>query len=123
MHYAAQEGQREVIEFLLRRGADAGIKNECGEKPSDVARRKGHSSIVELLSPYESCVILSTHSEKKQQEKFLHSISNADVRQVKQGLYLPSFEARNVKINDKLYCYHAWLISGFIITEWQAIFK
>ncbi|QOD38396.1 ankyrin repeat domain-containing protein [Candidatus Wolbachia massiliensis] len=101
LHFAAQEGQREVIEFLLRRGADADIRNECGEKPSDVARRKGHSSIVGLLSPYESCVILSTHSEKKQQEKFLHSISNADVRQVKQGLYLPSFEARNVKINGK----------------------
>lgn len=103
LHCAAQEGQLEVIKFLLGRGADANVKNDCGEKPIDIARRKGHSSIVELLSPhtYPECVILSTHSNRKQQEAFLRGISNADVRQVKQGLYLPSFEARNIKINGK----------------------
>ncbi|WP_395462885.1 hypothetical protein [Wolbachia endosymbiont of Cantharis cryptica] len=47
------------------------------------------------------CVIQSTHSNTRQQEAFLRGISNADVRQVEQGLYLPSFEARNVKINGK----------------------
>ncbi len=103
LHFAAQEGQLEVIKFLLGRGADANVKNNCGEKPIDIARRKGHSSIVELLSPhtYPDCVILSTHSNRKQQEAFLRGVSNANVKQVKQGLYLPSFETRNVKINGK----------------------
>ncbi|WCR58332.1 tetratricopeptide repeat protein [Wolbachia endosymbiont of Ctenocephalides felis wCfeJ] len=54
-----------------------------------------------LQSQDDKCPIQSTNSNKAQQEKFLHSISNANVIRVKQGLYWPSFEERNVKIDGK----------------------
>ncbi|WP_136132037.1 ankyrin repeat domain-containing protein [Wolbachia endosymbiont of Brugia malayi] len=38
------------MKFLLGRGANASIKNDCGEKPIDTARRKGHSNVMELLT-------------------------------------------------------------------------
>ncbi|WP_265014507.1 ankyrin repeat domain-containing protein [Wolbachia endosymbiont (group B) of Camptogramma bilineatum] len=50
----------------------------------------------------------SIQSYQKQQKAYLHlsqfvshNLQNASIELVKQGLYLPSFEARNVKINGK----------------------
>ncbi|GFS94593.1 uncharacterized protein NPIL_377661, partial [Nephila pilipes] len=101
LHYAASEGRLEIVKFLIDKGANINAENIYGSKAINLARRKGHSSVEKLLSLHESCPIQSTNFNKEQQEKFLRSISDADVRRVKQGLYLPSFEARNVEIDGK----------------------
>ncbi|WP_250296756.1 NACHT domain-containing protein [Wolbachia endosymbiont of Oedothorax gibbosus] len=55
----------------------------------------------ELEYTQSECVIQLINSSKKQQEAFLRGISDTEIRRVKQGLYLPSFEGRRVKINGK----------------------
>jgi ankyrin repeat protein len=43
-------GRADLIQHLLRKGADASIVNSKDETPLDVARRSGHLEIVALLN-------------------------------------------------------------------------
>ena len=49
LHCAANAGQQEIIEYLLRRGANAVLKDRGGDTPLERAKKKGHSSIAETL--------------------------------------------------------------------------
>ncbi len=49
IHAAAQNGDRAMVELLLRHGADASLANDTGKTSADVARDKGHAEIVALL--------------------------------------------------------------------------
>jgi ankyrin repeat protein len=42
-------GKAEVVELLLARGADAGIKNTRGQTPLDVAETNNQKEIIDLL--------------------------------------------------------------------------
>lgn len=46
---AVEIGRADLVQHLLRKGADASIANPKGETPLDVARRLGHLEIVALL--------------------------------------------------------------------------
>jgi ankyrin repeat protein len=49
LHLAANSGNVELIEFLLRAGADRTLKTGSGETPYDLAVKKGHHSAAESL--------------------------------------------------------------------------
>jgi len=49
LHLAANNGNSELIEFLLLSGADRTLKTGSGETPFDLAVKKGHKSAAESL--------------------------------------------------------------------------
>jgi ankyrin repeat protein len=42
-------GQTEVVRLLLERGADAHVRDQYGDTPSELGSQNGHHEIVELL--------------------------------------------------------------------------
>ncbi len=51
LHYAAALGGEAGAALLLSLGADPTVRNASGETPADVAKRRGHGSLAELLAP------------------------------------------------------------------------
>ena len=49
MHAAAQNGDRAMVELLLRHSADRALANDAGKTAAMVAREKGHEEIASLL--------------------------------------------------------------------------
>jgi ankyrin repeat protein len=49
LHTAAYTGDREVVELLLARGADARVANNDGKSPIDLARERGHAKLAEVM--------------------------------------------------------------------------
>ncbi|GFR22359.1 hypothetical protein TNCT_213892 [Trichonephila clavata] len=49
LHIAAQEGNLNIIKYLIDRGADVNSQNDAGSKPIHIAAREGHKDIVELF--------------------------------------------------------------------------
>jgi ankyrin repeat protein len=49
LHLAANNGNIELIEFLLLSGADRTLRDGTGETPFDLAVKKGHKSATEVL--------------------------------------------------------------------------
>jgi len=49
LHWAAFDGNLQLGQLLLDHLADATLKDDRGHSPSDEARRKGHSEMVDLL--------------------------------------------------------------------------
>ncbi len=50
LHYAAANNMPDAVRFLLSRGADRGIRNSEGLTPAELARRMGHTSILQVLA-------------------------------------------------------------------------
>ena len=51
LHEAANHGNREMAETLLRHGADPLAGNDDGKTPSDVAAERGHTELARLFEP------------------------------------------------------------------------
>jgi CubicO group peptidase (beta-lactamase class C family) len=49
LHHAAESGSVESARALLAAGADTSLRTQAGETAADVARRKGHAAIVQLI--------------------------------------------------------------------------
>jgi ankyrin repeat protein len=49
IHAAAQNGDRALVELLLKHGADPNLANDAGKTPAMVAREKGHNEIADSL--------------------------------------------------------------------------
>lgn len=49
LHLAARHGYTEVVEKLIKAGADVNIANRNGDTPLGLARRNGHREITEML--------------------------------------------------------------------------
>ncbi|MDG7055809.1 MAG: ankyrin repeat domain-containing protein, partial [Wolbachia endosymbiont of Menacanthus eurysternus] len=116
--YAKEKGCQEIIEYLTDKMAE--IPNEKDKALSvyhdeyfddddfldsyyamqDKRLNKGKER--KPLKEESKCSIQSYQKQQGKLFKFIsRSIQNIEIRQVRQGLYLPSFEARNVKINGK----------------------
>ena len=54
LSWAAFNGQRAVVEFLLEKGADFDVKNINGKKPSDLAYDNGYYDINDILLTKEN---------------------------------------------------------------------
>lgn len=50
LHATVEDGNIEIVQFLLNLGADKSILDKNGILPIDLAKNKGHKIIVELLS-------------------------------------------------------------------------
>jgi ankyrin repeat protein len=52
LHVAAFYGRREIVAILLKQGADKSARMmPTGQRPVDLARQRGHSTLVSLLEP------------------------------------------------------------------------
>lgn len=93
LHHAAHEGASiEVVQRLLGIGAWRTLENARGELPLDVAERKGHGHLKEMLSPeYKHHVPFGVL--RRIQEHF-HAVirSRADELVVEQALRLPELQ-------------------------------
>jgi uncharacterized protein len=49
LHAAAQNGDRAMVELLLRHGADVTLANDEGKTAAMIARDKGHTDVAGLL--------------------------------------------------------------------------
>ena len=49
IHWAAQKGHTKIVELLLSRGADAGLKDKHGNAALALAKKKGHQEICAIL--------------------------------------------------------------------------
>ena len=49
LHYAVSHGSAEMVEFLIKRGADPGMKESTGLTVAEFARNKGRSEMAALL--------------------------------------------------------------------------
>ncbi|MFH1116297.1 MAG: ankyrin repeat domain-containing protein, partial [Pseudomonadota bacterium] len=47
--FAASEGQPEVVETLLKAGADPDLKDKDGDTAASLAKKKGHYDVVSIL--------------------------------------------------------------------------
>jgi len=54
LHLAACGGHRDVVEYLLNRGADRYRKDRFGNTPIDDAKREGHKELLELFEIHSS---------------------------------------------------------------------
>ncbi|MCZ6834256.1 MAG: ankyrin repeat domain-containing protein, partial [Planctomycetota bacterium] len=54
LHAASARGLYEIVEMLIRKGANLDARNSAGHTPIDVAERAGHHSIVTLLRDHQS---------------------------------------------------------------------
>ena len=54
---AASEGHYACVELLLRRGADASVKEWLGQTARDLAEQNGHVGIVEMFSVRSSLTV------------------------------------------------------------------
>jgi ankyrin repeat protein len=52
LHFVARGGRTEFVRLLLEHGADANVRDEFGDTPSQLASRYELPEIVELLSEY-----------------------------------------------------------------------
>ena len=50
LHLAAYQGDHELVEYLIRRGADLEIANSTGFTPFKLAEYKGNAEICRILS-------------------------------------------------------------------------
>lgn len=51
LHIGAYRGNQEVIALLLKHGADKNARISSGERPVDLARQRGHTTLIPLLEP------------------------------------------------------------------------
>jgi ankyrin repeat protein len=49
LHWAAQNGEKKVVQLFLEHGADVNARNESGKTLSELASGNGHYEIKELL--------------------------------------------------------------------------
>lgn len=54
MHIAAAMGRRKLTRILLEAGCDRSLRNKQGETAKDIARRKNHAEILEIISKARS---------------------------------------------------------------------
>ncbi len=51
LHLGAYRGDRDMVALLLQYGADKNARLTSGERPVDLARQQGHTTLVPLLDP------------------------------------------------------------------------
>ena len=52
LHEAARQGNTEMAEYLLSKGASSAIKSEDGKAPADLANEKGHQQVLAALKAH-----------------------------------------------------------------------
>ncbi|WP_254229453.1 ankyrin repeat domain-containing protein [Wolbachia pipientis] len=126
LHVAVERNDVAITKLLLDQVIDVNIRNNNGETALDIARRRGSQVLVALFS-YN---ILQIQSNYKQQKAFselskfaINNIPYIEIQSVKQGLYLPSFEARNVKVNGKCVAITRSLSQALLFGNQQQFFN
>ena len=68
LSWAAFNGQKAVVEFLLEKGADFDIKNANGKKPSELAYDSGYYDVSDILLSKENEKYKGTIQEEKNED-------------------------------------------------------
>ncbi|XP_041969266.1 uncharacterized protein LOC121726098 [Aricia agestis] len=92
LHIAAQEGDCDIVRYLIREGANIHAKNLLGSKPIHIAAREGHANLVELFL----CEGLSLYDPGASNQTVLHYATLKNKLEVVKFLIGKSFDV-NVK--------------------------
>ena len=68
LSWAAFNGQKKVVEFLLEKGADFDVKNANGKKPSQLAYDSGYYEVSEILLTKENEKYNDIIKEEKEED-------------------------------------------------------
>ena len=68
LSWAAFNGQKEIVEFLLEKGADFDVKNIKEKKPSELAYDSGYYDVSDLLLNKENEKYKGTIQEEKNED-------------------------------------------------------
>ncbi len=116
LHYAARDGHKEVVEALIKHIKDTSpnklsefinVKDKDGKTPLGLARNLEIQELLRTRGAKKGKKHFVQANEKQQKSfvklnKYINSnFHKIEVKAIKQGLYLPSLESRNVQINGK----------------------
>ena len=84
LSWAAFNGQKNVVEFLLEKGADFNLKNINGKKPSELAYDSGFYDVSDILltkenEKYKGSII----EEKNDDDDFMEDLKDEDEKEIK----------------------------------------
>ena len=84
LSWAAFNGQKNVVEFLLEKGADFDLKNINGKKPSELAYDSGFYDVSDILltkenEKYKGSII----EEKNDDDDFMEDLKDEDEKEIK----------------------------------------
>ena len=79
LHHAAGAGDAEMVALLLTHGARAGMRDEFGDTPHDIAVRAKHAAAAALLAPGAKAAQLNDEAFERQQVS-LRSLRPAGAR-------------------------------------------
>jgi ankyrin repeat protein len=65
LHTAAEKGFAEITRLLLTAGADPSARDHNGKTALQIAKRKGHSQVIEILEPVTPAKVTSARKQKK----------------------------------------------------------
>jgi len=54
LHLAVNGGHLKIVQMLIEEGVKTKVKNKAGQTPLDIARARGRSDIIEVLSKHEA---------------------------------------------------------------------
>ena len=81
LSWAAFNGQKKVVEFLLEKGADFDIKNKNGKKPSELAYDCGYYDVSDILLTKENEKYQGTIQEEKNVDIDLEEDMKEDMKE------------------------------------------
>ena len=79
LHYMAQNGKMQTVEFMLANGARADSRNIAGKLPSDYARENGHKELAKTLDMYAEA---SSAAEIARKERATDGVSTSEIADV-----------------------------------------
>jgi hypothetical protein len=77
--FAAQKGDKEIVEELLSKGATVNAQNELGETAEQIARKAGHDEIASLLSLSKKCLADLSIKKKEQTDQIFQNSNMLDI--------------------------------------------
>jgi ankyrin repeat protein len=57
LHEAAAKGFTEIVRLLCSRGADTSARDHIGKTPLQIARKRGHADIIQILEQHERAIV------------------------------------------------------------------
>ena len=99
LSWAAFNGQKNVVEFLLEKGADFNCKNINGKKPSELAYDSGFYDVSDILLTKENELLKGTIQEDKNEGDEVDLEEEEDEKECKENAINDKEEKKDKKDN------------------------
>ncbi|MCK0154297.1 ankyrin repeat domain-containing protein [Alcanivorax sp. S6407] len=96
VHKAAQEGNYEVLENLLKYGANANARDTDGDTPMDLAMRKGYEKTPQVLGSYGGRINNYTAPKQSSGDTFGKVFATAAIAGLASSADIPSYATADI---------------------------